>query len=107
MNAGLLTYPVLMAADILIHRAHKVPVGKDQEQHLEVARLLAAGSTISIQQKFSLNLRHSISEKSWLRFPDWTEAEKWERVRVTGSFSAMMRRVSTKGDEGSDRYGSF
>ena len=41
VNAGLLTYPVLMAADILIHRAHKVPVGKDQEQHLEIARLLA------------------------------------------------------------------
>lgn len=38
VNAGLLTYPVLMAADILIHRAHKVPVGKDQEQHLEMAR---------------------------------------------------------------------
>ena len=40
-NAGLLTYPVLMAADILIHRANKVPVGKDQEQHLEIARVLA------------------------------------------------------------------
>jgi tryptophanyl-tRNA synthetase len=38
VNAGLLTYPVLMAADILIHRAAKVPVGKDQEQHLEMAR---------------------------------------------------------------------
>lgn len=38
VNAGLLTYPVLMAADILIHKAHKVPVGKDQEQHLEMAR---------------------------------------------------------------------
>src|SRR5436190_1203841 len=38
VNAGLLTYPVLMAADILIHRASKVPVGKDQEQHLEFAR---------------------------------------------------------------------
>lgn len=41
VNAGLLTYPVLMAADILIHRAHKVPVGKDQEQHLELARVFA------------------------------------------------------------------
>ena len=41
VNAGLLTYPVLMAADILIHRAHKVPVGKDQEQHLEMSRLFA------------------------------------------------------------------
>ncbi|MCF8284405.1 MAG: tryptophan--tRNA ligase [Sphingobacteriales bacterium] len=38
VNAGLLTYPVLMAADILLHRATKVPVGKDQEQHLEMAR---------------------------------------------------------------------
>jgi tryptophanyl-tRNA synthetase len=38
INAGLLTYPVLMAADILIHKAAKVPVGKDQEQHLEMTR---------------------------------------------------------------------
>lgn len=38
VNAGLLTYPVLQAADILLHRATLVPVGKDQEQHLEMAR---------------------------------------------------------------------
>lgn len=42
INAGLLTYPVLMAADILIHKASKVPVGKDQEQHLEMTRNFAA-----------------------------------------------------------------
>jgi tryptophanyl-tRNA synthetase len=41
VNAGLLTYPVLMAADIIIHRANKVPVGKDQEQHLEMTRKFA------------------------------------------------------------------
>lgn len=41
VNAGLLTYPVLMAADIIIHRANKVPVGKDQEQHLEMTRKIA------------------------------------------------------------------
>ncbi|MCK4920568.1 MAG: tryptophan--tRNA ligase [Bacteroidales bacterium] len=41
VNAGLLTYPVLMAADIIIHRAHKVPVGKDQEQNLEMTRKFA------------------------------------------------------------------
>jgi tryptophanyl-tRNA synthetase len=40
-NAGLLTYPVLQAADIIIHRATLVPVGKDQEQHLEMARNFA------------------------------------------------------------------
>lgn len=38
VNAGLLTYPVLMASDILIHQANKVPVGKDQEQNLEMTR---------------------------------------------------------------------
>ncbi len=38
VNAGLLTYPVLMATDILIHRANFVPVGKDQEQHIELTR---------------------------------------------------------------------
>ena len=41
VNAGLLTYPVLMAADIIIHRAHKVPVGKDQAQNLEMTRKFA------------------------------------------------------------------
>jgi tryptophanyl-tRNA synthetase len=41
VNAGLLTYPVLMAADILLQRASYVPVGKDQEQHLEMARNFA------------------------------------------------------------------
>ncbi|MBC8314739.1 MAG: tryptophan--tRNA ligase [Bacteroidales bacterium] len=42
VNAGLLTYPTLMAADIIIHKAHKVPVGKDQEQHLEMTRTFAS-----------------------------------------------------------------
>ena len=41
VNAGLLTYPVLMAADIIIHKAVKVPVGKDQEQNLEMTRRFA------------------------------------------------------------------
>ncbi|MCF8302929.1 MAG: tryptophan--tRNA ligase [Bacteroidales bacterium] len=38
INVGLLTYPTLMTADVIIHRATKVPVGKDQQQHLEMAR---------------------------------------------------------------------
>jgi tryptophanyl-tRNA synthetase len=41
INAGLLTYSTLMAADIIIHHADKVPVGKDQEQHLEMTRRFA------------------------------------------------------------------
>ncbi len=41
VNAGLLTYPTLMAADILLHNPDEVPVGKDQEQHLEMTRRFA------------------------------------------------------------------
>lgn len=41
ISAGLFTYPALQAADILIYRAHRVPVGKDQEQHLELTRDIA------------------------------------------------------------------
>ena len=43
VNAGLFTYPVLMAADILMYDAHVVPVGKDQLQHLEITRDIAGG----------------------------------------------------------------
>ena len=41
VNAGLFTYPVLMAADILLYQAHLVPVGEDQKQHLEISRDIA------------------------------------------------------------------
>jgi tryptophanyl-tRNA synthetase len=43
VNAGLFTYPVLMTADIILYDAHFVPVGKDQKQHLEMARDIASG----------------------------------------------------------------
>lgn len=52
VNAGLLTYPVLMAADILIHKAEKVPVGKDQEQNLEMARKFARRFNNMYQEYF-------------------------------------------------------
>jgi len=42
VNAGLFTYPVLMAADIIMYDAHYVPVGKDQKQHLEISRDIAS-----------------------------------------------------------------
>lgn len=61
VNAGLLTYPVLQTADILIHRALYVPVGKDQEQHLEMARNFAErfnhryGEVFPLPQAFANN----------------------------------------------------
>lgn len=41
INVGLFTYPVLMAADILLYQANQVPVGEDQKQHLEITRDIA------------------------------------------------------------------
>jgi len=41
INSGLFTYPVLMASDILLYKSQAVPVGKDQEQHVELARTIA------------------------------------------------------------------
>ena len=61
INAGLLTYPVLQAADILIHRAHYVPVGKDQEQHIEMTRNFAErfnhryGEVFPVPKAFNYN----------------------------------------------------
>ena len=41
INAGLFTYPSLMAADILLYQPHYVPVGEDQKQHVEITRDIA------------------------------------------------------------------
>jgi tryptophanyl-tRNA synthetase len=51
---GLFAYPVLMAADILIHRAQVVPVGQDQKQHLEVARDVAVKFNLTYREVFEL-----------------------------------------------------
>jgi len=52
INAGLLNYPVLMAADILLYQTDLVPVGKDQEQHVELARTIARKFNQSFGQTF-------------------------------------------------------
>ncbi|MCK4700751.1 MAG: tryptophan--tRNA ligase, partial [Bacteroidales bacterium] len=52
VNAGLLTYPVLMAADIIIHKATKVPVGRDQEQNLEMTRKFVRRFNTMYKTKF-------------------------------------------------------
>ncbi|WP_024539190.1 tryptophan--tRNA ligase [Comamonas badia] len=54
VNAGLFMYPVLMAADILMFNAHKVPVGRDQVQHLEMARDIAASFNHLYGEHFTL-----------------------------------------------------
>ncbi len=62
VNAGLLTYPVLQAADILIHRAHYVPVGKDQEQHIEMTRNFAERFNYRYGEVFPVPRAFSYSE---------------------------------------------
>jgi tryptophanyl-tRNA synthetase len=62
-NAGLLTYPVLQAADILLHRALYVPVGKDQEQHLEMARNFAKRFNHRYHEVFPEPVAFNFSEK--------------------------------------------
>ena len=58
INVGLFSYPVLMAADILIYQAHQVPVGHDQKQHLELSRDVAHrfntqhGETLRVPEPF-------------------------------------------------------
>ena len=80
VNAGLLTYPCLMAADILMHKADKVPVGKDQEQNMEMARLFAR--------------RILPTKRSKCR--DSTGQEKWVNPKVTVSISATTKRRSRR-----------
>ena len=53
-TVGLFTYPVLMAADILLYGTNTVPVGKDQQQHVEIARDLAAKFNIAYGETFVL-----------------------------------------------------
>ncbi|MEO6917026.1 MAG: tryptophan--tRNA ligase, partial [Chitinophagaceae bacterium] len=62
VNAGLLTYPVLQAADILLHKAKLVPVGKDQEQHLEVSRNLAHRFNTRYQEVFPAPMAFNFGE---------------------------------------------
>lgn len=54
INAGLFTYPVLMAVDILIYKPHIVPVGKDQKQHVEIARDIAGKFNRTFGEVFRL-----------------------------------------------------
>ena len=76
-HSGLLTYPILMAADILIHKANEVPVGDDQTQHLELTRNIAErfntnyGEIFPIPEKTSgksgarlMSLRHPENKMS-------------------------------------------
>lgn len=86
VNAGLLTYPVLMAADIIIHKAKKVPVGEDQKQNLEMVRKFAKRFNGQYKhQFFPLPKPFSFSEKM-IRIPGLDGSGKMGKSRNNGIY---------------------
>jgi tryptophanyl-tRNA synthetase len=85
VNAALLTYPVLQAADILLHRAELVPVGKDQEQHLEMSRNFA--------QRFNHRYQEVFPEPKAFNFG--TELVKIPSLDGTGKMSKSENQYAT------------
>ena len=79
INAGLLTYPVLMAADILLHRGVKVPVGKDQEQHLEMARTFANRFKRLYEQEYFPEPQAVSVGNNLMRVPGLTDSGKMSK----------------------------
>jgi tryptophanyl-tRNA synthetase len=108
VNAGLFSYPVLQAADILLYGAHRVPVGEDQRQHLELAREIVRkwnarfGETfVEPQPLFSTTpkilgldgqakMSKSIGNTIGLREP---EKVVWDKLRVAATDPARVRRT--------------
>lgn len=85
INAGLLTYPSLMAADILIYKPESVPVGEDQTQHVELARVVARKFNNRFGQTFPEP--HTFLKKS-LRIMSLTEPTK--KMSKTGDEALML-----------------
>jgi tryptophanyl-tRNA synthetase len=108
VNAGLLTYPVLMATDIIIHKANKVPVGKDQEQNLEMTRRFARRfNTMYKVEYFPLPEPYNFGEKL-VKIPGLDGSGKMGKTEGNGIFLAdepdvirkkVMRAVTDKGPE--------
>jgi tryptophanyl-tRNA synthetase len=76
VNVGLFTYPVLMAADILMYNADTVPVGKDQEQHIEIAREIAGKFNRAYEEVFTMPQAHVVKDVATVPGIDGTKMSK-------------------------------
>jgi tryptophanyl-tRNA synthetase len=107
VNAGLLTYPVLMAADIIIHKANFVPVGKDQEQNLEMARKFAKRFNRMYKKKvFPIPQPYTFDGKDMIKVPGLDGSGKMGKSE--GNAINLLRRSEIhpqKSDAGSNRLG--
>ena len=108
VNAGLLTYPVLMASDIIIHRALKVPVGKDQEQNLEMARKFAKRFNNMYGELFPLPQPFTFDGSDLVKVPGLDGSGKMGKSEGNGIFlvdsdkdirKKVMRAVTDSGPE--------
>ncbi len=94
-NAGLFTYPVLMAADILIMQGERVPVGKDQKQHLEIARDIAGAFNRQFGEVFVIPEPVIREEVATLPGTDGRKMSKsyGNTIEIFGDEKATQRRV--------------
>ena len=108
INAGLFTYPVLQAADILLYGATRVPVGEDQRQHLELAREIVRrfnarfGDTFASRSRCSRRRRRSWGSTGRRRCRRaWatpsrsreTDAAIWDKLRTAATDPARVKRT--------------
>ncbi len=95
VNAGLFTYPVLMAADILMYNADTVPVGRDQEQHVEIARELAGKFNRAYGEYFKMPQAYIKKEVSTVPGVDGTKMSKSKNnhIPLFGSDEEILKAV--------------
>lgn len=112
-NLGLLSYPVLMAADILVHHVHAVPVGDDQTQHLELARDLVERFNSRFGEEFPLPERITpeigarvMSLQDPTSKMSKSDPNPASRILLTDSADDINRKVKTAVTD-SDRYVSY
>lgn len=92
VNAGLLTYPTLMAADILIHKSNYVPVGKDQEQNMEKARDFANRFNFIYQTEyFPLPQAFNFGNKL-VKVPGLNGTGKWVNRKARAMPSSLLKK---------------
>lgn len=112
-NLGLLSYPVLMAADIMVHHVHAVPVGDDQTQHLELTRDLVERFNSRFGEEFPLPERITpeigarvMSLQDPTSKMSKSDPDPASRILLTDSPDEIAKKVKTAVTD-SDRYVSY
>jgi tryptophanyl-tRNA synthetase len=94
-NNGLFSYPVLMAADILLYQSNRVPVGRDQKQHVEVARDIALRFNSTYGEAFTLPEPETVDELAVIPGIDGQKMSKsyGNTIEVFGEEKALRKKI--------------